>query len=150
MRGRALSALDATATCDAYSSAKDRLLDAAEIEIRLLAQDAARRGPDYALLITEAQVVRPKDAKSDDALKLACMNPTDPWVKVVRLDDLLDDLGHHGPGDLPETTLATLRPGVREDPPPGMVRCVIIIGRVFETGVAEIPSVAYATKGHRS
>lgn len=150
MRSRTVSALDALAHFTSHFSAKDRLLKAAEMEIRSLAPDAVRQGPDFALLITEAQTIAPDDLKPADARKLARLKPTDPWVEVIHLDDLLDTLGQDEPGDLPEATLAPLRPGVRQDPPPGAVRCVVITGNVFETFVAEITPVASATRGRVS
>lgn len=150
MRSRALSALDAMAHFHNHFDAKARLLKAAEIEIRTLAPDAARQGPDYTLLITEAQTIDPEDLEPADARKLARLKPSDPWVEVIHLDDLLATLGQDEPGDLPEATLAPLRPGVRQAPPSGTVRCVVITGNVFECFVAEITPVASATRGRAS
>ncbi len=150
MRNRTLSALAAIDHFTSHFSAKDRLLKAAEIEIRTLAPDAVRQGPDFALLITEAQSIAPDDLKPEDARKLARLKPTDPWVEVMRIDDILDCIGQRDAGDLPETLLAPLRAGARQDPPSGSVRCIVITGNVFETFCAEVTPVMSATRGRAS
>ena len=150
MRGRTLSAIAAMERFSTHFSAKDRLLKAAEIELRTLTPEALRLGPDFALLVTEAQSIAPDGLTPEDARKLARLKPTDPWVEVTDIDDLLASIGQEHAGDLPEAVFAPLRPGVREDPPAGAVRIIVITGAVFETFCAEVTPVMSATRGRTS
>ena len=93
MRGRTLTALTAMERFSTHFSAKDRLLRAAEIEIRTLAPDALRLGPDFALLVTEAQSIAP-DGLTPEEQKRILGSQGNVWTEYMLTPDHVEYMMH--------------------------------------------------------
>jgi hypothetical protein len=104
------------------------LLARAQIPLRCQITEALERGPSWGFLVSEQDFIEPEGDPVTLA-RLAALEPGDPWVELILLADLAEQV-RPNPGVGPR--LARL---VQEPVPPGYVR--VVLGTI--DGVVTLP-----------
>ncbi|WP_437309930.1 hypothetical protein [Sorangium sp. So ce388] len=123
------------------------LLAAAKDELRLLVRDAIAKGPRWALLITEADAVDVEDAAPEFVAKRARLQPGDPWVELLPIDEIINICGTADGADMPAAHANQLRRLAAARTPRGQVKVVMALGNCVHAFCAEIEPMTSAGRG---
>jgi hypothetical protein len=144
MRSRILTALAST---EAEADHHVNLLARAQFELRALVGEALVKGAGWALFVTEASQVDVEGAEPELVAKHARLAPTDPWVELLKVKQIINIIGTENQCELDEETRRMIQRGTRDPPPPGSVLIIMAAGTILHAFCAKIDPLSTATKG---